>query len=164
MNFNQPKYLKSEALFFRFWTDVRIISSLVCPIRNAPHYSFAREVLEKAVKGEFSLLPENSYYGEYCKWETFCVEGNMGHSPRNYYRKLAEWVKHFDIHANLPDVVVFDEGKYYLYDGVHRTVFMIVLIDLGLFADQIPVRIIEPGIVVPPVTGITRIEEWLKFT
>ena len=163
MNSSQIHNIRSHSLYYRFWIDVKKISPLVCPLRNTPHYSFAREVLEKAVKGEYSPLPENSYYEEYCKWEAFCVEGNMGHSPRNYYRKLSDWVKNFDILANLPQVIVFDEDKYYLFDGVHRTVFMTVLVDLGLFADKIPVQIIMPEKKAISVQGITRIEEWLTF-
>jgi hypothetical protein len=163
MDLVQPQYIKSELLFYRFFIDVGKISPFVCPIRNTPHYSFAKEVLEKAVKGEFSPLPENSYYGEYCKWEAFCVAGNMGHSPRNYYRKLADWVKHFNIQANLPEVISFEESKFYIFDGVHRIVFMAVLIDLGLFSDQIPVQIIEPDKLTLPVEGITKIEDWLTF-
>jgi hypothetical protein len=164
MDLVKPQYVKSEALFYRFFIDVRKISPFVCTIRNTPHYSFAMEVLDKAMKGEFSPIPENSFYGEYCKWEAFCIEGNMGHSPRNYYYKLADWVKNFDILSNLPQVIVFVEDKYYLFDGVHRTVFMTVLIDLGLFADKIPVQIIKPDKQTLPVQGITLIEEWLKFT
>jgi hypothetical protein len=163
MNNIQTHYTSSQSLYFRFLIDVKKISPLVCPIRNTPHYSFAREVLGKALKGEFSPMPENSFYGEYCKWEAFCIEGNMGHSPRHYYQKLADWVKNFDILSNLPQVIVFDDDKYYLFDGVHRTVFMTVLVDLGLFADKIPVQIIIPEKKTIPVQGITRIEEWLTF-
>jgi hypothetical protein len=163
MDLSNQQYVKSDSLFYRFFIDVGKISPYVCLIRNTPHYSFAREILEKAVKGEFSPLPENSYYGEYCKWEAFCVEGNMGHSPRNYYRKLADWVKCFDILSNLPEVISFDKGKYYIFDGVHRIVFMSVLIDLGLFADKIPVQIIEPEKLTIPVVGITKMEDWLTF-
>jgi hypothetical protein len=135
----------------------------VCPIRNTPHYSFAREIIEKALKGEFSPLPEKSSYEEYCLWEAYCVEGNMGHSPRNYYRKLAHWVKNFNIQANIPEVMAFGNGQYYIFDGVHRIVLMAFLIDLGLLADKVPVEIIEKEEPALPVLGISNMEVWLNF-
>lgn len=164
MIIGEKKNIASNLVFSRFWIDQKKVSPFVCPIRDTPHYSFAREVLTKALAGEFSPVPENSFYEKYCKWEAFCIDGDLGHSPKNFYRRIADWSKNFDILSNLPRVLVFDSDKYIVHDGVHRIAFMTVLIDLGRCEDIIPVQLIEFEEPSVAIEGITKMENWLKFS
>lgn len=163
MIIGEKKHITSDQIYTRFWIDFQKISPCVCPIRDTPHYSFAREILEKAFSGEFAPVPQNSFYEKYCSWEAFCIDGNLGHSSSNYYRHIADWTKNFDILSNLPKVLAFDSDKFFVHDGVHRIAFMAVLIDLGRCQDRIPVQLIDYDRPTVPVEGIVKMENWLKF-
>ena len=160
----EKKHITSNQIYTRFWVDFHKVSPYVCPIRDTPHYSFAREVLLKAFSGEFAPVPENSFYEKYCSWEAFCIDGNLGHSSSNYYRHIADWTKNFDILSNLPKVIVFEQDKYFVYDGVHRIAFLTVLIDLGKCEDVIPVQIFKSDRPMLPVEGIAKLDDCLKFS
>lgn len=164
MIIGESKNITSDQIYTRFWIDLHKVSPYVCSIRDTPHYSFAREVLIKAFSGEFSPVPENSFYEKYCQWEAFCIDGNLGHSPKSFYHHIVDWTKKFDIQSNLPKVLVFEPNKYVVYDGVHRIAFISVLIDLGRCEDLIPVQLVDYDKPTVSVEGIVKMEDWLKFS
>lgn len=164
MIIGEKGHITSDQIYTRFWIDLHKVSPFVCSIRDTPHYSFAREVLSKAFSGEFSPVPENSFYEKYCRWEAFCIDGNLGHSPKSFYRNIANWIKNFDIQSNLPQVLAFDADKYVVHDGVHRIAFIAVLIDLGKCKDVIPVQLVNYEHSITPVEGVARITDWLKLS
>jgi hypothetical protein len=163
MTLNTNHIVKTDNVYYRFWADIKTLSAFACPIRNSPHYQFAKTVLQKAMFDNYSPLPEDSLYEAYCRWETLCIGRAIGHSPKNYYKNIALWTKHFDIQNHIPKLVGFDTDKYYIYDGLHRIAFMAASIDLGIMKDEIPINIITPRMQLPPVEGTSYIEKHLEF-
>jgi hypothetical protein len=163
MTLNTNTIVKSGNVYYRFWSDIKTLSPFACPIRNSPHYQFAKTVVQKAMSDNYSPLPEDSLYEVYCQWETICIGRKIGHSHRRYYKNIALWISQFDILNNIPELVRFDIDKYFIYDGLHRIAFMAACIDLGIMKDEIPITIITPQMQLPPVEGISYIEKHLEF-
>ena len=43
MVIGENKNITSDQIYMRFWVDFHKVSPYVCPIRDTPHYSFARK-------------------------------------------------------------------------------------------------------------------------
>lgn len=139
-----PLEVPSHQLYFRFWAEPGKVHEYACPIRKTPHYRFAFSY----VKGAPGVLPQNTGYGRYARWEAQCIKGG-DHSEVTFAANILAWSKEFDIEQHPLKVCEMRNfpGRYFITDGAHRAALAVALHDLGkLQADKISAVLVEnPG-------------------